>query len=108
MIFKCKCHEPPFSYLDFDTINLGEDQNGAEVTIDACKQCGKKWLKYLIEQPHYSYSGRWWRAPITGVADTGITSEIAKDYLESLEWCFVGGSFHQAGIHKIKRPIRVV
>jgi hypothetical protein len=104
MFNKCKCEKPPFSYLDFTTTDLGCDYNGAEVSIDQCKICGTKWLKYLIEEPHYSNSGRWWRAILN---ESSVNAEMAKDYIQSREWCFLGGSFYNTTGKKIDAPIKI-
>ncbi|MBU2983979.1 hypothetical protein KO528_01330 [Saccharophagus degradans] len=104
MIFKCACEKPPFNYLDYKTTNLGEDNNGAEVSIDHCKKCGSNWVKYLIEEPHYSNSGRWWRAISS---EPALSADIAKEYIQSREWCFIGGSFHNSTGKKVYAPITI-
>lgn len=93
MIFKFKCKNPPFYFEDYEIEELGVDENFkyAEVTVDTCKKCGAKWLEYLIEEEHYTKSGRWWRTPIEGNYFNNLTALNAKEYLELSEWCFVGG-----------------
>lgn len=104
----CNCNKPPFYYLDYNSIYLGTDDNYADITIDTCKNCGKKWLKYLIEEEHYTKSGRWWRAPIDSSIVNILTAENSKELIESLDWCFVGGSYYDGNIHKEERPIKVI
>ena len=55
----CACRRPPFRFQDYDTEPIGEDRHGAEISVSICKRCGVLWLAYLIEEPHYSRSGRW-------------------------------------------------
>lgn len=104
---ECTCQNPPFYYLDFDEIDLGWDPRYGEVSIQTCKKCGTKWVKYLIEEEHHSKSGRWWRAQISNEDNLALTAGNAKEYVERQEWCFVGGSFYEVGIHKIMKPIKV-
>ena len=104
VFFKCSCENPPFSYLNFDRSDLGADPSGAEVSVDTCKKCGVSWLVYLIEEPHYSNSGRWWRAKL---ATSAITLESSKGYIESQDWCFIGGSFHGSMGKKQSAPIKI-
>ena len=103
----CKCEEPPFFYFDYHTVDLGVGANYASVNIDTCKKCGKKWLKVLIEEEHYSRSGRWWRAPVEPERVSSITPETATQFIESLEWCFVGGSYYDGKIQKVNGPIEI-
>jgi len=105
---KCKCEEPPFYYLKFHSKELGEDATHGEVSLEKCKKCGTYWLKYLIEQPQYTKAGRWWRVRISQNDLENFTVEMAKSYIENQDWCFVGGSFYDQGIHKKERPITVV
>jgi hypothetical protein len=107
-LFKCKCGKPPFSHKDYDSVMLGEDSHGAEVQIDTCKQCGKKWLRYLIEEPHRSKSGRWWRVPVANGSEEVLAVGDAKKYIEAQSWCYVGGCFYDGGIHKRTAPLAVL
>ena len=104
----CTCQSPPFSYLDFDVTDLGQDPGYGEVSIQRCRKCGARWVKYLIEEEHHAQSGRWWRVPISSEDSLAVTAENALAYVERQEWCFVGGSFHKGGIHILVSPIKVV
>ncbi len=106
MLFKCKCKKLPFHYLDYEVVSIGENSLG-EASIETCKACGTAWLKFLIEEPHYSNSGRWWRTEIVPSKISGLTIEKAKEYIEEQEECFAGGSFYAKGIHKMIKPICV-
>lgn len=59
MSLACTCRRPPFHFQDYDTVAIGEDEYGADISISLCKSCGAAWLQYLIEEPHYSRAGRW-------------------------------------------------
>lgn len=104
MFFECVCLSPPFSYLNYESNELGCDSAGAEVSINICKKCSKLWLKYLIEQPHYSKSGRWWIAELNV---NSISVESARNYIESQKWCFIGGSYFESAGIKLKAPIKI-
>lgn len=104
----CTCFDLPFCYLDFDTLDLAPDGSLAEAQIDTCKKCGTRWVKYMIEQPYFSKSGRWWRAPISKTDSSALTANNAKAYIEQQEWCFVGGSFYDGKIKIKTRPIVVI
>jgi hypothetical protein len=91
--------KPPFWYQNFHSIDLGEDETNPyceKVTIETCKTCGKKWLHYLVENPFFSRSGRWYRGLITEQVAQSIRPESAVSLLESLEWYFRGGSFYNS------------
>ena len=103
----CKCEQPPFHYKDFETVYLGEDDNFASVTIDRCRLCGQKWLKYLVEEEYYTKSGRWWRVPVGPDKVETLTANNAKAFIASSKWCFGGGSFYDGKIHLTEAPIRV-
>jgi hypothetical protein len=103
----CKCNKPPFYYFDFDIVELGISSNYEEVTIHTCKKCGQKWIKLFIEEEHYRKSGRWWRAPVNAKELKTISVESSKKFIESLDWCFVGGSYYDGKIRKEKRPIKI-
>ncbi len=104
----CTCQNPPFFYLNFDTRDLGRNEEYGEVSIEVCKQCGSKWVRYSIEDEQHSRSGRWWRAQILNDEDgLVLTAGNAKEFIERQEWCFAGGSFYEIGVHKMMKPIKV-
>ena len=104
MLLKCKCEKPPFHYLNFERNELGYDVSGGEVAEEICNECGTKWLVYLLEEPHYTKSGRWWRIKVT---NEEYTKETVKEIIESKEWCFVGGSFYDSQGKKVNAPIKI-
>jgi hypothetical protein len=89
----CKCHNPPFSFFNYEITELGEDIHGAEVSLQRCKLCSQVWLKYLVEEPHLSRSGRWWRVAVSQVQLGSDFRNIARELIQQQMQCFVGGSF---------------
>ncbi|MGA2710673.1 MAG: hypothetical protein ABSF86_19990 [Steroidobacteraceae bacterium] len=89
----CRCEQPPFNYQDFEKQVLGDDGYHAEVSVDRCKHCGKYWLNYLIEEEHFSQSGRWWRVVVPDVATGSIRAENARAFIERQADGFYGGSY---------------
>jgi len=104
---ECVCQRPPFNFKNFQRVELGEDMHGAEVSLETCKKCNKAWLKYLIEQPHHSYSGRWWRAAVEVESQALISAKSAKGYIEQQTNVFVGGSFFNSTGHRVKGAIHI-
>lgn len=100
----CICHCPPFDFKDYERIELGMDVHGAEVSLETCKKCSTVWLKYLIEQPHFRDSGRWWRAKLAPESKPVISVASAKEYIEHQADVFVGGSFFNSTGHSVKGP----
>lgn len=93
---ECRCTTPPFHYLDYDTVSLGVDMTNSrygEVTVETCRACGSKWLRYFVEYEAFSQSGRWFRGPVTHEMLESLTPERAPELLESLPWYFYGGSY---------------
>lgn len=92
----CVCLEPPFHYTNFDSHPVGIDEtNGrfGDVSIETCKQCGRKWLRYFVAYEAFPRSGRWYRGLITDEMVGRVTPETAVSLLENLEWRFCGGSY---------------
>ncbi len=92
---------PPFSYLNYETIELGIDEtNGrfAEVSIQTCKHCGTKWLNYFVEIEGFSSSIKWFKAKIEASFLDEITPENAVENIEKADWHFYGGSYYGTGI----------
>jgi hypothetical protein len=87
---------PPFSYLDYDAVSLGVDMTEGrygEVTVETCKACGAKWLRYFVEWEWFSESGRWYRGLVTHEMLESLKPEQAPELLASLPWYFYGGSY---------------
>ena len=97
----CICKKPPFSYLNYDTHELGIDEaNGrfAEVAIQTCKHCGTQWLNYFIEIEGFSSNIKWFKAIIDDSLIDSLTPENALENISKAEWYFYGGSYYGAGV----------
>ncbi len=103
----CVCQTPPFHDTSYDTVELGEDAHGAEVSLSTCKACGQAWLTYLIEQPHYSRSGRWWRVAVPTGGAASVTTATAREFIEAQRECIVGGSYFNSTGRRVAAPIRI-
>jgi len=108
MLIPCKCQEPPFNFADYETIELGEDSDGAEVSLSTCKQCQLVWLKYLIEEPQYSRSGRWWRVAVLPDHVNHLNVDTARDFIQQQPDGFVGGSYFESLGMRVTAPIRII
>ena len=104
----CACHVPPFRFTDYETVDLGADPRGAEVSLETCRRCGQVWLKYLIEEPHYSRSGRWWRATVPPERRGEIGAANARAFVEAQPAGFVGGSFFDSTGKSVSGPLRIL
>ena len=102
----CSCRRPPFQYTDYDTEHSGEDNHGADIAVSTCKACGSVWLKYLVEEPHHSRSGRWWRVELPADAAKGVSAASARGLIECSAEGFAGGSYYDSQGHAISAPIR--
>lgn len=89
----CKCFNPPFNATDFEISQIGSDDRHAEVSVEICNLCGRRWLRYFYENEFFSGSGRWYRGMISDGDSLLITAHEATDYLENLDWYFIGGSY---------------
>ena len=107
MSFRCRCETPPFHYTDFERRDLGDDRTGADVAVETCRKCRRAWLVYLIEEPQFSRSGRWWRVLLDETEEAGLDANAARRLIEAKQWCFVGGSFYDAPAHRKEGPIAV-
>lgn len=106
----CICKTPPFSYLNYDTEELGIDEtNGrfAEVNIQTCKHCQTKWLNYFIAIEGVSSNSKWFKGIIDAAHVASIKPETALAYLENCEWYFYGGSYYGTGVSVGSGEIRV-
>lgn len=103
----CVCRTPPFHYTLYDTVELGEDARGAEVSLSTCKSCGQAWLRYLIEEPHYSRSGRWWQVAVPTDRAAAVTAAMAREFIEAQGEGFVGGSYFNSTGRSVAAPIRI-
>ena len=87
---------PPIDYRDYDrdmaASHFEDDQNGGEITVEKCKHCSTKWLRYFVEYPSVTSSGRWCRGVVTDAELAGLNTKNALSFLEQLPWYLYGGS----------------
>ena len=103
----CECQTPPFHFTGFDTVGLGDDAQGAEVSLLTCRRCGLVWLKYLIEEPHHSNSGRWWRVIVPKEQRDNLSIHNAREFVQRQQDGFVGGSYFSSTGMRCYAPINV-
>ena len=93
----CVCMHPPLHHEDFELDPLSDtfsdDADGGEITVETCRHCGTKWLRYFIEHPAFPSSGRWWRGVVTDTELSGLTTNTVLDFLGRLPWHLYGGSY---------------
>lgn len=80
----------------FDETPLGTDTTDGrygDVSVRACRACGRRWLHYAVEYEAFTGSGRWYAGILPDGAETGLTPEGAAPLLESLPWHVHGGSY---------------
>lgn len=105
---RCICLEPPFHSANFDSSSVGIDEtNGrfAEVSLETCKQCGRRWLRYFVEYEAFPHSGRWYRGLIADEMVEKVTPETAMTILANVEWRFCGGSYFNSTGHRHVGPL---
>lgn len=93
---ECRCLIPPFRFEDFERQRVGVDPSGgrfAEVEVVRCRACGQRFVHYAYELEGFSRSGRWYRAPVTGVDCQTLTPEKAPALLAKARLYFSGGSY---------------
>lgn len=103
----CACQNPPFHFERYAVDLLGEDSAGAEVSLLTCKQCGRIWLKYFIDEPHYARAGRWWHVAVTPEQRANLSADNARDFIQAQKEGFVGGSYFDSVGLKIHAPITI-
>lgn len=103
----CACRQPPFRFNEYETVELGEDSRGAEVSLSTCNACGTIWLTYRIDEPHHHGSGRWWRVDIAAADASTLSAATARDHVERSPAGFVGGSFFDSPGRAVTAPITV-
>lgn len=107
---ECCCLTLPSGGADFDSTVIGVDETRGrfgEVSVETCRRCGSKWIRYFVEYEAFTKSGRWYRGLISEDAARSVTPEAAVALLESLEWRFVGGSYFESTGFKSSRPVSV-
>lgn len=74
----------------------------AEVEIEECTFCRRRWLHYELEYDGVPRSARWYRGLIAKGQTGRITPETAVSFLAGLDWYLAGGEHFGPGIRKMK------
>ncbi len=92
----CVCENPPLNYLNYISCYIGIDKTNwrfADVNIEKCIHCNRKWISYLVEFESFTKSGRWYRGIVLENDLIKITPENSIKYIENLNWYIFGGSY---------------
>lgn len=100
----CPLHEPEQLVLELK-LELGMDENLAEVSLHYCPTCGQKWLRYFYENEGFTGSGRWYLGAIADGDADKVEVGFAKELLEGLDFYFVGGSYFGGQTSRSSGPI---
>jgi hypothetical protein len=106
----CRCLRPPFAQRDFDSVMVGVDEGRGrfgEVSVETCRICSRRWLRYFVEYEAFPNSGRWYRGLVTDAAARAVRPATALQALEKLEWRFAGGSYFDSTGFRTSEPVRV-
>lgn len=98
----CPLQEPEKLGLEME---LGMDENFAEISLHSCPLCGQKWLRYFYENEGFSGSGRWYLGAIAIGDVANLQVGLAKELLEGLDFYFVGGSYFGGQTSRSSGPI---
>lgn len=93
---QCACMTPSFPHDGFERQFVGVDDGGgrfAEVSVERCRRCGQRWLRYAFETEGFSRSGRWYRGAVTAAQAKRVSAASAIVVLANLPWHFYGGSY---------------
>ena len=104
----CRCLRPPFHYTDFESRAVGVDEAAgrfAEVSIERCCACDRKWLRYFFELEAFSESGRWYRVPVSDDEAASVTTTTALELMSRRSWYFYGGSYFATTGKRCDHPL---
>ena len=63
------------------------------------------WLEYLVEEPHHSHSGRWWRVEVSPTDYGALSAATARTVVERAAKGFAGGSYFDSRGFEVTAPI---
>jgi hypothetical protein len=92
----CICEIPPIFYKNYIECYIGTDRRKgrfADVNVNMCIHCKRKWIRYFVEYEAFSQSGRWYAGIIDDLDLKKITPENAIEFIEGLDWYLYGGSY---------------
>lgn len=84
---------------------LGIDHTGgrfAEVEIEECTFCRRRWLHYELEFDDVPRSARWFRGLIPRDQAARLTPETAVSFLAALDWYLAGGEYFGPGVRRLQ------
>jgi len=70
------------------------DKSFAEVSVLACRSCGRRWVRYFYEQEAFTASGRWYLGVLTPEQLSALNADNARSFFEGLDWYYYGGSYY--------------
>jgi hypothetical protein len=79
----------------------------AEVEIEECTHCRRRWLHYSLERDGVPLSGRWYRGLLDGSLPHEVTADSAVALLGGMTWYFAGGPWYGPGIRRLSGPPEV-
>jgi hypothetical protein len=107
---QCRCMTPAVDFGDFDSQAVGIDETRGrhgEVSVETCKECGTRWLRYFVEYEAFSQSGRWYRAIVSADVLATLKPEDSVGVLEQVPWYFYGGSYFRTSGDRGSGPLRI-
>ncbi len=103
MTCSCPLQEPEKLGLEME---LGMDENFAEISLHSCPFCGQNWLRCFYENEGFARSGRWYLGAIADRDAVNLQAGLAKEMLEGLDFYFVGGSYFDGQTSRSSGAIR--
>jgi hypothetical protein len=89
----CRCEDGQARHDVFERRFCGvAKRNFAEVSVLACKFCGRLWLEYFVEYEHLTAAGRWFRGEITREAAERVKPDDAAPMFGDMKRYWRGGS----------------
>ena len=106
--FSCSCYNPQAHFTVFDEESIGtEAEHYGDVSLLTCKHCQKIWLRFLLEYEFQTMAGRYYRGLIDENIAGQVTPDTAAVILESLDWCFFGGSWFNHAGQRSQGPVKI-
>ncbi len=91
------------AHKHIDTRYLGTDPaegRYADVSLQACVDCGLLWVHYQFEFEAFTASGRWYRGEIDSAQARALEATSAAKLLESLPSYTAGGSYFSGHVQR--------
>ena len=101
----CPCLDPETHFCGFETKSIGVDEQYGEVAVWTCKQCGRHWLRYVIEYEYLTAGGRMFTGVISAETAARVKPKTAIDMFERMPWYFRGGSAFGRNLLRTTGPL---